>query len=239
VSLNAGFDSDPEGYDRIRRCWLNQRRTLFVIERLREYGIGPGAAVLELGSGTGWLLRELAQAFPEVRFCGLEPLDAYVAYASERTPAPNVRFVCSRAENAAACLDEKFQVILSNDVLHHVESVTHVCGSAAGVAEPGCYWLAMEPNPLNPYVRCSQFLKRGERNFDLREFARAAAASGWHVGSREYLFLVPPFFREAPEWLQELERRLEGFPLLGGGVCLESVYGYAFPGITSNTTWEA
>ena len=221
MSLNAKFDEDPEGYEAIRQCWLNSRRTMFIKDWLRSLALPPGARVLEIGSGTGLLLRNLGGQFPAFDFTGLEPIAAYVDFASARRGPPNVRFVPGTAETAGKSVSGPFHAILSNDVLHHVESVGETVSNAAAISARGCRWLAIEPNPANPYVFCSQSLRTGEKNFRPAEFLGICGGNGWRLTRRGYIFAIPPFVKEAPDWMTSLERRIEGFALIAGGIRLD------------------
>jgi SAM-dependent methyltransferase len=218
-ALNARWDGRPEEYEQLRRCWLNERRARFLTDRLERAGLPDGTRVLELGSGTGWLLRELARRLPNLEFVGVEPDPSYVAFARERA-GRNERHLQGTAEELPAEVTA-CSAVLSNDVLHHVRSIPATFHSAAAAARPGARWWAMEPNCLNPYTFVRQQLGFGERNFFSGKAVRAAAADGWRLERRDHLFLVPPFVREAPGWMVALERRLEGVPPLAGGVCLQ------------------
>ena len=221
MSRNAKFDEDPEGYEVIRRCWLNSRRAMFIADWIRRLALPPGARVLEIGSGTGLLLRNLAGQFPALDFTGLEPIAAYVDFASARCGSPNVSFVSGAAEMAKQTLSPPFHAILSNDVLHHVESVGETVGNASAVSARGCRWLAIEPNAINPYVFCGQSLKSGEKNFYPTEFLGICGENGWRLIRRGHIFAIPPFMKEPPDWLKTLERRIEGFAPIAGGIRLD------------------
>lgn len=217
---NSVYDNDPAGYDRLRSCWLNQRRADFIIGRLPGYGLPAGSLAVEIGSGAGGLLNRLGRRFPDLRFLGVEPLAGYVDFARAGAP-PNVSYVEATAEAAGPLLPEPPRLVLSNDVLHHLPSYSPAARAMAQRAAAGCLWLALEPNPRNPYTFLKQSTGYGERNFHPRAFAQAAGREGWRLRSREYLFLIPPSVKQAPAWMKTMERRLERIPILAGGVCLE------------------
>lgn len=217
---NSVYDDDPAGYDRLRSGWLNQRRADFIANRLRGYGLAAGSLAVEIGSGAGRLLNGLGRRFPDLRFLGIEPLGGYVDFA--RTGAPsNVSYLTATAEDAGPLLPGPPRLVLSNDVLHHLPSYSMAARGLARHAAAGCLWLALEPNQWNPYTFLRQSAGYGERNFHPRAFAQAAGREGWRLGSREYLFLIPPFVKQAPAWMKAMERRFERVPMLAGGVCLE------------------
>lgn len=177
-------------------------------------------SVLEIGAGTGWLLHHLAEQLPGFTFTGLEPDASYVAFAGERS-LPNERYVNGFAETAVADLGgRRFDVVLSNDVLHHVTSLEKVFSAVAEVTRSGAEWWAIEPNLLNPYTHIRQRYGVGEQNFYPSAALATAVACGWGLRDRANLFLIPPFISNPPEWLQRLERKLERNPILAGGLVL-------------------
>jgi 2-polyprenyl-3-methyl-5-hydroxy-6-metoxy-1,4-benzoquinol methylase len=220
--LNSHWDGRPHEYDELRECWLNQRRLAFLVDQIRAANLPSDATVLEVGSGTGWLLRRLAARFPDHRFVGLEPDAAYVDFA-RRNAQPNEQHSVGVAEELEAGSLPPIHMLLSNDVLHHVHSMEATFRSAAAIASPRCVWWAIEPNFLNPYTFLRQHFTFGERNFLPRSAMSLAASSGWRLTTRRNLFLVPPFVRQPASWMRAVEARFEDNPILGGGLCLRLV----------------
>ncbi len=221
--LNAEWDDRPADYAATRDCWLTRRRLRYMSEIVGT--LPAGARVLELGSGAGEILIALAVGHPRLHFVGLDPQPSYVAFASEaagRQGAANVSFRRGTAEEADAALSGEpgFELIVSNDVLHHVSSQQRAAVAAARVARPGARWLAIEPNWRNLYVLVRCAWKRGEKNFWPARFLRAARSAGWAGGRRSFLFLIPPFVKEPSPFFARLEERLESWPLAAGGVAL-------------------
>ncbi len=221
--LNAKWDDRPAGYAAMRDCWLTRRRLRYMTEVVGA--LPEGGRVLELGSGAGEILIALALAHPGLRFVGLDPQASYVAFASEaarRQGAPNVTFRQGTAEEADAALSGEpvFDLIVSNDVLHHVKSQERTAAAAARVARPGARWLAIEPNWRNLYVLVRCAWKRGEKNFRPAPFLRAARNAGWTGGRRSFLFLIPPFVKEPSPLFAWLEERIETWSPVAGGIAL-------------------
>lgn len=224
--LNAIWDDRPTEYAATRDCWLTQRRLLYVGGVLRE--ASAGQRVLELGSGTGELLISLASARPDLQFIGTEPQSSYVEFsidAASKRNLPNLSFRTAPADRVADLFrhDERFDWILSNDMLHHVPDQEKVLEAAAHVARPGTRWLAIEPNWRNLYVLIGCALKRGECNFWPGPFLSQGRAHGWSCVDRSFLFLLPPFVKKPHRVLIGLERALERHSLLAGGVALTLV----------------
>lgn len=220
MSKNASYDNMPELYDELRHCHLNLRRLALISEYLRsgEAGLAAGDQVLEIGSGTGWMLRELAPEFPELQFVGTDPLENYVDYANGEKHSTNLKFVCSDAERLAERDLGNMALVLSIDMLHHVESMEATAQAVAAVSRDGAQWLAMEPNRLNPYSFLKHAITAGEKNFSPSEFECAARKSGWELQESKTRFAIPPFVREAPGWARRIEPDVEKIAVLAGGV---------------------
>lgn len=222
--FNAGYDEQPELYDDLRAGGHMTRRRVDYFDRvLAEV---PGR-VLELGSGTGTLLRTLAASHPERRFTGVEPLANYVDFANERSAAQglgNVRFEVGTGEEVpAAVATGSVDLILSVDALHHVTDLDAVVTEAARVAAPGARWRAMEPNQQHPYVWLWHTLTPGERVFPAGDFVRRARAAGWELVGRDRLYLYPSGVKQVPGWAARAELALERLPFISGGVALDLV----------------
>jgi SAM-dependent methyltransferase len=222
AALNASFDGDPRSYDQLRASGHMARRRA-------EYFLGvvdssPGL-VVELGCGTGTLLRWLAAARPDRRFLGVEPLGNYVQFARERAGAAgltNVRFETGTGERLRSVAGERSAgLLISVDALHHVTDLDQVIAEAHAVAAPGAHWRAMEPNRLHPYVLAYHVLTPGERTFPVRDFLRRSEGGGWRLAARERLYVFPSGISRVPDWAGRLERRTERFRLLSGAVVLD------------------
>ena len=223
---NAGFDDTPKTYDDLRaEGHMARRRTEFYAGVLDEV---PGR-VLELGSGTGTLLRRLAADHPDRTFVGVEPLANYVDFANARARAEglgNVRFELGVGEALpAAVAAGSIDLVISVDALHHVTDLDRVVQEVLRVSTPGARWRAMEPNRLHPYVLAYHVLTPGERTFATRDFVRRARRAGWRLAGRQRLFTYPSTVASVPGWAARLERRLERLPPVSGAVVLDLVRG--------------
>ena len=148
-------------------------------------GLGPGAAVLEIGCGTGQLTRQLAG-----RGFSLTAIDIGVAMieAARRTVAdPATHFeVCSFEEFAC---DGPFDLIVSATAFHWVDpSIGWV--KTARLLRPGG-WLALlstgelYPEPLRTQLR-QQWMRYSRRT------VRAADQPAWVTGLRDTALFGEP-----------------------------------------------
>jgi ubiquinone/menaquinone biosynthesis C-methylase UbiE len=224
TGFNAGFDEDAGAYDDRRAAGHMARRRARYFAAVVADSAGP---VLEIGCGTGTLLRRLAAAAPDRAFLGVDPLPNYVEHARERARAAgvdNLRFEVGTAESLGEHVPPASAgLVLSVDTLHHVADLDEVVAAVYRAVVPGGPWRVMEPNRLHPYVWAYHVLTAGERTFPVRDFRRRAVRAGWEVRGREDLFAVPSGVERLPRWAERLEARVERLRPLAGAVVLELV----------------
>lgn len=213
----------PEDYDRARSGHLQSRRHDIVAACVER--AGEGCSVLEVGCGSGALLRLLRQRFPTSRLVGIDTSDALVRHAAQ-TVGDDIRVVNRNIEQGAGDLGS-FDVIASIDVLHHIQNRRAAIAALRSVAHPGTRWVAIEPNIWHPYVAFSQesMKRRGleEDHFRYWEFLPLFAETGWAVKSKSYAIVVPSHFKTIPPLVQRLERVIERVPFLAGSVVYELI----------------
>jgi ubiquinone/menaquinone biosynthesis C-methylase UbiE len=222
--FNAGFDAFPREYDELRAAGHMARRRADFFTRVVDET--PGT-VLEIGCGTGTLLRSLAARRPHRTFIGVEPLANYVDFARERARAAgatNVRFAVATGETVDTVVPPATAgLVITVDALHHVTDLDRVIRAVTRVTVPGGHWRAMEPNRVHPYVLAYHVLTAGERTFNARDFLRRAGAAGWRLQGRRNMYLYPSGVPRVPEWAQRAELRFERYRLLAGAVVLDLV----------------
>ncbi len=224
--FNAEFDDDPERYDEMRAGGhMARRRTAFfegVVARV------PGD-VLELGSGTGTLLRTMAAAHPDRSFTGVEPLEGYARFANERAAADgltNFHMEVGVGEDLPPSIESgSVGLVMTIDALHHIGDLDAVVAEVTRVARPGARWVAMEPNRLHPYVLAYHVLTPGERTFPPAPFLRAVRRAGWSLRTKRRMFTFPSTTASVPGWAASLERATEWFAPVSGAVVLDLVKG--------------
>ncbi|MGB0095378.1 MAG: class I SAM-dependent methyltransferase [Solirubrobacteraceae bacterium] len=124
-----------------------RRHAAHVREFLQQLGIDPaGKQFGDIACGTGLILLDYAQEFPEVQFSGFDITEASVNRANEALAQENVTNAQARQQNIMELeLESEFDYILSWGTIHHLpdseEGVRILCRALkpGGVIRTGIY----------------------------------------------------------------------------------------------------
>lgn len=106
------------------------------LEFLRPFLADAPEEVLEVGCGTGYFTRRVADALPASRVTGLDLDEGRLAFARAHAGAPNVRF--EQGDLAALPYsDGQFDLVFCRFVLVHLTDPTQALREMARVARPG------------------------------------------------------------------------------------------------------
>jgi len=131
---NAGFS--PEYFAHlasweIGNFWFESRNRL-LMWALRQY-FPTMRSGLEIGCGTGFVLRALAESFAQVRFAGSEVFREGLTFAAQRVPSAELFQMDARK----IPFESEFDVIGAFDVLEHIEQDNEVLREMYGAIKPG------------------------------------------------------------------------------------------------------
>lgn len=188
----------------------------------------PGCRVLELGGGTGWQARLLAE-----RGFQVESLDIEL-HAPENSFFPVQRYDGVHLPFP----DESFDVVFSSNVLEHVTQRAALLQEVARVSKPGAQSIHLLPNPCwRLFTLLGFYPDKAKKAWRLlfrrgsseKPAASAAAANGQKALRHKVLYDAPHgefpsavaelWFFSALFWRKELNRfglRLEKTELAGG-----------------------
>jgi len=129
---------DPRFFDQLatiedRHFWFRARnRLIFELAKKISSSLEPGYLVLELGCGTGNVLRVLQQACPEGTLVGLELWSDGLRYARHRSTA----FVV-QGDVRSCPFGKQFELIGMFDVLEHVQEESETLDALLRLLMPG------------------------------------------------------------------------------------------------------
>lgn len=164
---------------------------------------GPGK-ILDLGCGTGWWLRSLAEAGVDpARLWGIDEQPARVEAARRAVPGARIEAGDARALELE---DDGFALVLLFTVLSSLptsKAVEAALAEAMRVLAPGGLFLIYEPRVINPFNRHTRRLRDGELD-----------AAGLVPREQLSLTLLPPLARRLGARTEARYERLARLPQL-------------------------
>ncbi len=132
-----------------------------VLEVADEELSKPGA-ILDVGCGTGKLLRLAGTRFPGARLVGVDAANEMVKYAQMSNPSGTIQFKQALAE-ALPFPDASFDLVLSTMTFHHWPDQSQGIAEVARVLTPRGRWLLADFIP-------SGFMRNVRRLLRLHQF---------------------------------------------------------------------
>jgi SAM-dependent methyltransferase len=172
---------DPSFFEQLakvedRHFWFQARnRLIFGITRKLTSNLSPGYRVLEVGCGTGNVLRVLRQACPDGNVVGLELWLDGLRFAQQRSKGPLVQ-----GDVRKSPFGKPFELIGMFDVLEHIpEEVATLVALCEALAPGGMLMLTV---PAHQYL-WSYFDEAAHhcRRYSSREIRARLAEAGFQV----------------------------------------------------------
>jgi ubiquinone/menaquinone biosynthesis C-methylase UbiE len=115
---SGGLITHPRSYELFTEAGFLGRRTRVFDRLVALSGAKPGQRVLDVGCGTGFFARRIAQAVgPKGAVVGVDPSQPMLDYAEQHAP-DNCSFVNAGAEDLPFD-DASFDVVVSSLAFHH------------------------------------------------------------------------------------------------------------------------
>jgi SAM-dependent methyltransferase len=146
VTASPGFD--PAHFVALAAAeqasfWFRSRNAL-ILWALRRYAPVGWSRFLEVGCGTGFVLREIRRAFPAATLAGTELFAEGLRYAADRVPDAELRQLDARAMTYEAAFD----VAGVFDVLEHIDDDQAVLRGLHLALRPGGLLLLTVPQHM-------------------------------------------------------------------------------------------
>jgi ubiquinone/menaquinone biosynthesis C-methylase UbiE len=151
--------NDVLEFERRSRTWEQSLLQPLVFDRVHRIvldcaagqmgGTAPGA-ILDVGCGTGRLLRRAGMRWPQARLIGVDPAEGMVAIARRLTPVAT--FEVGPAE-ALPLADASVDLALSTMSFHHWQSHTAGLQEVARVLRPGGHFVLADTRLPRPVAR--------------------------------------------------------------------------------------
>jgi ubiquinone/menaquinone biosynthesis C-methylase UbiE len=144
--------------------WM-QRRIMGPVQdtvlELAAAQVPQPAAILDIGCGTGRLLRAAAARFPDARLEGVDAAVGMITQAAALLPAGlQIRFQQATAESLPFS-DGGFDLVLSTMTFHHWSDQQKAIGEVRRVLAPGGRWLLADIVAKGPMALVARLLRIG------------------------------------------------------------------------------
>jgi len=144
--------------------WMQRRIMGPVQEMVLEMAaaqVRRPAAILDIGCGTGRLLRAAAERFPGARLEGVDAAEGMIKQAAATLPAGlQVHFQQATAESLPFP-DASFDLVFSTMTFHHWSDQQKAIGEVRRVLAPGGRWLLADMVAKGPMVLVVRLLRIG------------------------------------------------------------------------------
>ena len=140
TEAEAKMFTTSEGYERFMGRWSR----LLAPAYISFADIRNGERILDVGTGTGSVASALAAAMPSSEIVGIDPSEAFIAYARTRSKSDRVRFEVGDGQalqHKDASFDQTMSLLVMNFVPDHEKAI----GEMRRVTRPGgavsaCVW---------------------------------------------------------------------------------------------------
>ena len=185
VVVTTPYDLYASTYDRV---WAKYSRNSHA-QVLAALDPAPITALLDIGAGTGELLRRLAAALPDTtQLAGIEPSAGMLNQARRKFGArPNVTLAQGEADKLPFD-DRSFDAIVSANVFHYLPDPAHALGEMWRVLVPGGQLVLVDysRHTAAPVATLVHMLDRGQvRSYQAAEVAALVRVAGLVVAQRE------------------------------------------------------
>lgn len=144
ATIAALFDAWAPTYDTGRLSRWYQAQGALALDRLQ---LPQGGTVLDIGCGTGWALRRLAEQRPDITGLGVDLSGVMISTARAAAQNEGLRNLCFHHidwEGAQSTLAESYDAVLCISAFHYFSHPAQALGRMRSVLRPGGSLLLVE-----------------------------------------------------------------------------------------------
>lgn len=170
------------------KWWWSVGRRALVRRLCKKYSRKQGLYILDIGCGTGSTIKETQLLGPSY---GIDVSPEAVKYCRER----GVDSVCVADASALPYRDERFDIIISVDVLEHVDDDVGSLEEIYRVCRPGAILILTVPAFRFLWSRRDEFAHH-KRRYTLKEMREKLSVAGFQIIRATYInlpLLIPLF----------------------------------------------
>lgn len=192
IASASGFR--PEEFELLARLeensfWFRGRNKL-IMQALRRY-CSNARSLLEIGCGTGFVLRGIGREFPQMALHGSEVSVAGLGVARRRNGAATL----FQMDAGSIPYEEEFDVIGAFDVLEHIEDDGRVIQQIYRALKPGGHAIISVPQHMFLWSEQDRHA-RHFRRYGASELQRKLATAGFRIELKTSFvtFLLPALY---------------------------------------------
>ena len=179
---------DIERFDEWANTYENSRLQRIFFDQIHQttLALATGivhhpASVLDVGCGTGKLLRRASAFWPDAQFIGIDPANGMIEMAKRLTP--NATFLTGMAETLPLP-DASVDLALSTTSFHHWQDQAAGIREIARVLRPGGYFILVDASFPEWFVR----IFRPKRFHSPAQMRTLFTRAGLQVQTQQILF---------------------------------------------------
>jgi len=232
TECNAGWTSDLTEFHEAEadqgNHYIDRASRLHACNELRKI-LSADSVILEIGSSSGYLLRDIKKAFPGIFIIGSDCIPEPLGKIAKHHPEiPLIQFDLVNCPLPDNCVD----VIVALNVLEHIEDDSAALRQIHRILKPGGHSIIEVPANPDLYDFYDERLKHFRR-YALEELSPKAENAGFAVQSASHLgFFVYPAFRfmklrnkqKTKQTETENQKSVKNLIQLGGPVMNEILY---------------
>ena len=172
--------------------YIDRASRLYARKELEKNGKDQNPVILEIGSSSGYLLKEIKTTHPELFLIGSDCIPEPLEKISEKIPGiPLIQFDLVNCPLPDNCVD----IVVALNVLEHIEDDESALKQIYRILKPGGFAIIEVPASSQLYDFYDEQLKHFRR-YDLKRLRQLSLGCGFAVSKSTHLgFYVYPGFK--------------------------------------------